>query len=108
MSDTVAAFGQVMFIVVASTASLLGIGIGAWKLAHLGSRSKSVAAPRVDESRLDRLEAAVDAIAVEVERISESQRFTVNLLSERLPPARQVDRIAELSPPAPKRTTTPH
>ena len=40
--------------------------------------------------RLERIEAAVDAIAIEVERISESQRFTARLQSEqqspRLPP----------------------
>lgn len=35
------------------------------------------------EERLARIEQAVDAIAVEVERISEGQRFTTKLLSER-------------------------
>jgi hypothetical protein len=35
------------------------------------------------EDRLSRLEAGVDAIAIEVERISEGQRFTTKLLSER-------------------------
>ena len=35
------------------------------------------------ESRLERIEQAIDAIAVEVERISEGQRFTTKLLSER-------------------------
>jgi hypothetical protein len=41
--------------------------------------------PRVDEiaPRLDRLEHAVDAIAIEVERISEGQRFVTKLLAER-------------------------
>ncbi|HSA57565.1 MAG TPA: hypothetical protein VLE53_17765 [Gemmatimonadaceae bacterium] len=34
-------------------------------------------------ARLDRMEQAVDAIALEVERISEGQRFTTKLLSER-------------------------
>jgi hypothetical protein len=32
--------------------------------------------------RLERIEQAVDAIAIEVERISEGQRFTTQLLSE--------------------------
>lgn len=32
--------------------------------------------------RLDRIEQAVDAVAIEVERISEGQRFTTKLLSE--------------------------
>ena len=35
------------------------------------------------EQRLARIETAVDAMAVEVERISEGQRFTTRLLSER-------------------------
>ncbi|MFN2566104.1 MAG: hypothetical protein ABR499_13995 [Gemmatimonadaceae bacterium] len=34
-------------------------------------------------ARLDRIEQAVDAVAIEVERISEGQRFTTKLLSER-------------------------
>jgi hypothetical protein len=43
------------------------------------------------DGRLEKIEAAVDAIALEVERISESQRFTARLQSEqytaRLPSA---------------------
>ena len=35
--------------------------------------------------RLEKIEAAVDAIALEVERISESQRFTARLQSEQSP-----------------------
>jgi hypothetical protein len=35
--------------------------------------------------RLERMELAIDSIAVEVERISEGQRFTTKLLSERQP-----------------------
>ncbi len=35
------------------------------------------------EQRLGRIEQAVDAIAIEVERVSEGQRFTTRLLSER-------------------------
>lgn len=41
-------------------------------------------------ARLERMEQALDSIAIEVERISEGQRFTTKLLSERtgaLPPA---------------------
>ncbi|HEY3257253.1 MAG TPA: hypothetical protein VGJ64_00220 [Gemmatimonadaceae bacterium] len=34
-------------------------------------------------ARLERMEQGIDAIAVEVERISEGQRFTTKLLSER-------------------------
>ena len=34
-------------------------------------------------ARLERIEQAVDAVALEVERISEGQRFTTKLLSDR-------------------------
>ena len=41
-------------------------------------------------ARLERMEQAIDAIAVEMERVSEGQRFTTKLLAERsgdrLPP----------------------
>lgn len=40
-------------------------------------------APAVDPSpRLDRIEQAIEAVAIEVERISEGQRFTTKLMSE--------------------------
>lgn len=43
-------------------------------------------APRIPSdvtARLERMEQAIDSIAVEVERISEAQRFTTRLLAER-------------------------
>jgi hypothetical protein len=48
------------------------------KQGKIGDRE---AGPAADQ-RLERLEEAVDAIAVEIERISEGQRFTTRLLSE--------------------------
>ncbi len=39
-------------------------------------------APEV-AARLERIEQAVEAVAIEVERISEGQRFTTKLLSDR-------------------------
>ncbi len=39
------------------------------------------------EQRLQRMEQAIDAIAIEVERMSESQRFTAKVLADRLPTA---------------------
>lgn len=41
--------------------------------------------PKVDEiaPRLDRIEQAMDAIAIEVERVSEGQRFVTKILAER-------------------------
>jgi len=39
--------------------------------------------PGLPDDRLARLEQAVESIAIEVERISEGQRFTTRLLAER-------------------------
>ena len=50
----------------------------------------------VSDVRLARLESAVEAIAIEVERISEGQRFTTRLLSEQS----QADRSLASSPVA--------
>jgi len=46
------------------------------------ARLERESVPPLTEARLARIEQAVDAIAVEVERISEGQRFTTRLLSE--------------------------
>lgn len=49
--------------------------------------SRRVELPPETNARLERMEQAIDAIAVEVERISEGQRFTTKLLAERGAPA---------------------
>ena len=46
--------------------------------------------PHEVQTRLERIEQAVDAIAIEVERMSEGQRFVTRLLAER-----GTDRAAE-------------
>jgi len=48
----------------------------------LGRRASQKPADSLADARLARLEHAVDAIALEIERISEGQRFTTKLLSE--------------------------
>ncbi|MCX5759914.1 MAG: hypothetical protein NTW72_00150 [Gemmatimonadetes bacterium] len=48
--------------------------------------------------RLARIEAAVESIAIEVERISEGQRFTTRLLSDRTAEPVPVSRAAEPTP----------
>ena len=104
MDHDVGMFAQVMTIIVMSVASFVGIGLGARWLWQLGSRPKRQPALPMDDGRLARLEVAVETIAVEVERISESQRFTVNLLAERLPA-----RSGDSAPPARLgRVNTPH
>jgi hypothetical protein len=54
---------------------------------RMESGNKAVQIPSDVSARLERMEQAIDSIAVEVERISEGQRFTTKLLSERVPPA---------------------
>lgn len=69
----------VFFVCVAITA----IGL---PLARAFARRLEHGPPRTPTditARLERMEQAIDAIAVEVERISEGQRFTTKLLSER-------------------------
>ena len=95
-------FAQVMIIVVMSTAGFVGIGLGTRVLWRMGSRQKPRNESYRDDDRMQRLEMAVDTIAIEVERISESQRFMVTLLSEALPARR-----AELAARG-ERAITPH
>lgn len=49
---------------------------------RIENRNNVVGLPAEVTSRLERMEQAIDSIAVEVERISEGQRFTTKLLSE--------------------------
>jgi hypothetical protein len=61
------------------------------------------------KDRLQAIELAVDAIAVEVERVAEAQRFSTKLLSERAanPPALESARAAQSSPARPPDQRTP-
>jgi hypothetical protein len=47
-----------------------------------GMRAVNESSSPLGDARLARIEQSVDAIALEVERISEGQRFTTKLLSE--------------------------
>ena len=69
--------------VLTALAVLVPLSIGLAR--RLWRRPPAPARPLEDRlsPRLDRLEQAVDAIAIEVERISESQRFVAKILAER-------------------------
>jgi hypothetical protein len=73
----------ICFVLFVASPIALSISRLLWKR---GSRKWTVppAAPESTE-RLERIEQAVDAIAIEVERVSEGQRFVTRLLSERTP-----------------------
>jgi hypothetical protein len=77
----------VLFIMMGFTAVM-------WPVARAFARrmDREAVQPKIPlelQGRLERMEQAIDSIAVEVERISEGQRFTTKLLSDRqqsLPP----------------------
>jgi hypothetical protein len=52
-------------------------------LARRWERQDALRAASPDPDRLARIEQAIDAMAVEVERISEGQRFVTKVLAER-------------------------
>jgi hypothetical protein len=86
--------------------SALGFAI-AWVRARehrLRDRAERMASHDAETSRTDRIEQAIDAIAVEVERLSEAQRQTARFFAER------EKAPAEFSNPrlAGERITTPH
>jgi hypothetical protein len=62
------------------------VGITRMALAHREKMASLGSAPATNpllEARLARMEEALDAIAVEVERMGEGQRFVTKLLAER-------------------------
>jgi hypothetical protein len=80
MSPDVSAFAQVATIIVAMVGSLAVISVSTFFVVRRIAKSPR---PRVDDPRLEHLQQSVDAIAIEVERIAEAQRFTAKLLAER-------------------------
>jgi hypothetical protein len=72
------------FVGIASLAALSAIGVGIHAyLRRMRRKDALIPATRYDDDRLARIEQAVDAIAIEVERIAESQRFLTRLQTER-------------------------
>ena len=69
---------------------------------YLELRRTRPALPASDglRERLDHIESIVEATAIEVERISEANRFMAKLLAERIEPA--------MLPNKPERVITPH
>ena len=107
MDGDVLGFAQVMIVIVASTSALAAIGLVTRVLWIKASGAKPPRAVPHNEDRQQRLETAVDAIAIEVERISEAQRFMVGLLSEPRPVPR-AERAELPSGERGGRVNTPH
>jgi hypothetical protein len=76
--DIVIPLAGIVMIIVLS----LGIPLVRAYVRRMELAAKQPGLPSGVEQRLERMEQAIDAVAVEVERISEGQRFTTKLLSE--------------------------
>lgn len=72
-------FAQVLVVIGTFAVVMIGCIVGGMTIMKRRPRER----PALDENRLQHLEQAVDAIALEVERISEGQRFTTRLLAQR-------------------------
>jgi hypothetical protein len=70
--------GMIMVVVIVIGFPLTRAWVKRWEHDGLRPRSEPESA-----ARLERIEQAIDAMAVEVERISEGQRFVSRLMSER-------------------------
>jgi hypothetical protein len=82
VESEVRTFAQVLTIIAVFASTMVALFFAARFLWNRTSRS-ALPAPRLDDGRFQRLEETVDTIALEVERMSEAQRFTAKLLLER-------------------------
>lgn len=83
--------GEEMHMMVHIFLLLVGLaGYVGWRLATRG-RLQSLPAPQVGEQRLEYLQQSVDALALELERVGEAQRFSDKLRVERgeIPPLKR-------------------
>ena len=80
MNDTAQA---IIVLGVCATVATSVISIGRAYVRSIEAERKPRSLPPDVQDRVQRIEQAVDAIALEVERMSEGQRFTARLLAER-------------------------
>ncbi len=101
---------QILEDIFAFVAFIVGMGCFTGVLVTWMKHRRATALPtpelmhRLDEiaDRVNRIETSVDAVALEVERISEGQRFTTRLLADRPGAPVHADK------PRPGGSTTPH
>jgi hypothetical protein len=76
---------------------VLGLPVSiAWAKRLMRGEPRRPAPPLIDPTRLERIEHAVEAMAIEVERIGEGQRFMTKILAER--PRESTPEVAEAAP----------
>jgi hypothetical protein len=90
---------QDIVVPIAGMLMIVVLAVGVPLVRALGRRwEREAGSPRMPADvsvRLERMEQALDAVAVEIERISEGQRFLTKLMGDRVPerlPASSTDR----------------
>lgn len=83
MIPEVAVYSQVAVITVGLVGSLAGITVLMVRAMNPSRPSSTPAVTDAHSEQLAQLQQSVDAIALEVERIAEAQRFSAKLLAER-------------------------
>ena len=83
MAPEVANFAVVAVIIVAMVGALSAITVGLVRGVQKKTQARDLPNTLAFQERFDQLQQSVDAIAVEVERIAEAQRFSAKLLAER-------------------------
>lgn len=81
MNGDVLVFAQVAVVIVFLVGSLATVAVTTVR-ALTGAKGRAARLSDAD-GRLEQLQQSIDAIAVEVERIAEAQRFSAKLLAER-------------------------
>ena len=84
MAPEVANFAVVAVIIIGMVASLSAITMWFIRGLKKSDRQREMPGAVQFEQRFDQLQQSVDAIAVEVERIAEAQRFSAKLLADRV------------------------
>jgi hypothetical protein len=96
--------GVVLMVMASGAVTVLSIKVIANAIVRKRIEDRRIAeatGSSVSDERMARLEAAVESIAIEVERISEGQRFTTRLLTEQSQPMHSLL-------PKPGKFDTPH
>ena len=80
--------------------SLLGLAVlygiaRFWRRRRGGGKRTKTPLPTESSQRLERLEQGMESIAIEIERVSEGQRFVTKLLSEQPPSLKSANRVAQ-------------
>ena len=102
MVDSFAPIAGVFTVFVLSPIAI-ALARNMWKR---GSMPRHAAPSQENTQRLERMEQAIDSIAIEMERVSEGQRFVTRLLSEgRTPVALQQGGAERMAVPAAEKTS---